>query len=390
LLRFKNSWIIFLLLALFTVGLFGCGGDSTAPAGDENGGETPEEFEGEVLIGIMLPVTGAYSENGIDMQNAVFLAVDEINAAGGVLGYKITTTIGDDECDPAKATAAASKLVSEEVVAVVGGYCSGATLPTLKIYGDAGVPMVVAAANATSLVEENPGWTFMINSTGDMQAENAVNWFEMQGVETIGLIDDGSAFATDLKMLTKSQWEAKGKAVLTDDTVTVGEQDFSALVTSIMQAGPDGIYWTAYHAEGALIVRQLREAGYEGVIIVADGTSAPAFIELAGEYAEGVFCTAPPFADLNPAAAEFVTNFKAKFNTDPGAYSGLTYDATYLLADAMERAGSFEGSAIRDALAETDGFQGISGEVMFTERNTLGRSNFVILVVQDGNWAFAE
>ncbi|MDW7739431.1 MAG: branched-chain amino acid ABC transporter substrate-binding protein [Bacillota bacterium] len=381
----KKQWIIMLVLVLFAFGIFGCGQDTTGP--DDEG---PGEEEGTILIGIMVPVTGAYSENGIDMENAVKLAVNEINAAGGILGHTVVTTTGDDECDPAKATAAASKLVSEEVVGVVGGYCSGATLPTLKIYGDAGIPLVVAAANATSLVEENPGWTFMINSTGDMQAENAIGWFEKQGVETIGLIDDGSAFATDLKMLTKQQWEAKGKIVLTDDTVTTGEQDFSALVTTIMSANPDGIYWTAYHAEGALIVRQLREAGYEGIIIVADGSSAPAFIELAGPYADGVFCTAPPFADLNPAAAEFVTNYKEMFNSDPGAYSGLTYDAMYLLADAIERAGSFDDTAIKDALAATDGFQGISGEVMFTEKNTLGRSNFVILVVEDGKWTFAE
>jgi branched-chain amino acid transport system substrate-binding protein len=389
---FKKSLLLVLIAMLLVFGAFGCGQDATPPADDEGeeNGEEPAGFEGQVLLGIMVPTTGSVAENGIDMENAAKLAVSEINAAGGVMGYEIITTTGDDGCDPSMATAAASKLVSEEVVGLVGGYCSGATLPTLKIYGDAGIPFVIAAANATTLIDENPGWTFMINSTGDMQAENAISWFEKQGVDTIGLIDDGSAFSADLKALTKAQWEAKGYQVLTDDTVTVGEQDFSALVTTIMSASPGGIYWTAYHAEGALITKQLREAGYEGVIIVADGSSAPAFIELAGASAEGVFCTAPPFADFLPAAQDFLTGYKAMFNRDPGAYAGLTYDATYLLVDAIERAGSFEGEAIRDALAATDGFEGISGAVLFTDKNTLGRSNFVILVAQDGKWTLAE
>ncbi|HSW36407.1 MAG TPA: branched-chain amino acid ABC transporter substrate-binding protein [Candidatus Limnocylindrales bacterium] len=379
---FKQKSILFLMFAvvLMMFSVFGCAPQAAPPA------EEPEQ----VLIGIMLPTTGAVAENGIDMENAIKLAVSEINAAGGVLGREIITTTADDGCDPAMATAAASKLIAEEVVAVVGGFCSGATLPTLTIYGDAGIPLVIAAANATTLIAENPGWAFMINSTGDMQAEKAIGWFQERGVETIGLIGDGSAFSADLVAITREQWEAAGKQVVTDDTVSPGEMDFSALVTTIMAANPGGIYWTGYHAEGALITMQLREAGYEGVIIVSDGSSAPAFIELAGPHAEGVYCTAPPFADFLPAAQSFIADYQAMFDRAPGAYAGLSYDAMHLLADAITRAGSFDGAAIRDALAATDGFEGISGEVMFTEENTLGRSNFVLLVAQGGSWVLAQ
>lgn len=375
----RKHWILMLVAVLFVFGVFGCAQDAA-----------PEDEEGDVLIGIMVPVTGSEAADGIDMENAAKLAVEEINAAGGVLGRMIVTTTGDDECDPSKATAAASKLISEEVVAVVGGYCSGATLPTLTLYGDAGIPFVIAAANATSLIDENPGWAFMINSTGDAQAAKAVEWFKNLGVESIALVDDGSAFSVDLKDQTKSQWEAEGYAVLAEDRVETGTQDFSAVVTRIMAANPDAVYWTAYQGLGSLLIKQLRENGYEGVIMVGDGSSAQELIDLAGADAEGVYCTAPPVVDFLPAAQSFIEGYNNSFPREPGAYAGLMYDATYLLVDAIERAGSFDGEAVKAALAATSGFEGITGPVSFTPQNTLNRSNFVILVAKDGRWALAE
>ncbi len=389
----KNKSILLLMLvAVFLVfGVFGCGQPATPPADDDDAVDEPAaEFEGEMLLGIMVPTTGSEAADGVDMENAALLAVEEINAAGGVLGYKIVTSTGDDGCDPSMATAAASKLISEEVFGVVGGYCSGATLPTLKLYGDAGIPFVVAASNATTLIDENPGWAFMINSTGDAQAAKALEWFEGLGVETISLVDDGSAFSVDLKDQTKAAWEAAGYAVLTEDRVETGTQDFSAVVTKIMSANPDGVYWTAYQGLGALLIMQLRQNGYEGVIMVGDGSSAQELIDLAGPDAEGVYCTAPPVVDFLPAAQGFISGYNAMFPREPGAYAGLMYDATYLLMDAIERAGSFDGEAVKAALAATDSFDNLTGPIFFTPQNTLGRSNFVILVAQDGRWALAE
>lgn len=381
--KMKKHWLLVLVAVLFAFGILGCGQDTADPV-DEG------EFEGEVLIGIMVPTTGSEANDGKDMENAILLAVSEINAAGGLLGHKVVTTTGDDGCDPSMATAAASKLVSEEVVALVGGYCSGATLPTLKIYGDAGIPFVIAAANATTLIDENPGWAFMINSTGDAQAEKAVEWFEYLGAKTIALVDDGTAFSADLKAQTKSQWEEKGYQVVTEDTIVRGELDFSALVTKIVAANPDGVYWTAYQAEGGPLIRQLREGGYDGDIIVGDGSSSNEILDLAGPLSEGVYCTAPPVVDFLPAAQSFIQGYKAMFPREPGAYAGLSYDAANLLFDAIKRAGSFDSADIKAALAETQQFEGLTGTVIFTSRNTLARNNFVILEAKGGKWNLTQ
>lgn len=375
--KMKKGWFLTLLSVLLSFAILGCGGGSNGIVGED----------GSVKIGVMLPLTGPIAAHGIDMENAIKMAISEINADGGVMGHEIVTIMGDDGCDPAMGASAASKLVSEEVVAVIGGFCSGSCLPTLKIYGDAEIPFLISVANATTLVEENPGWAFLFNSTGNMQAENAVDWFEELGIETIALVDDGSSFATDLKNHTKQRWVAAGHEVVSEETVVAGEQDFSAIVTNIMAASPEGLYWTAYHAEGSLLVKQLRQAGYEGEIIIADANSTPEFFDLAGEYAEGIYCVSPPSAEFMPDGQKFVADYKAKFSKEPGTCAGLAYDSAYLLVDAIERAGSFDGTAIKEAIAATEQFEGVTGQVAFDDKNTLARSNFVIVVGRDGKWA---
>ena len=390
----KTHWLLLLVAVLFAFAAFGCGEEAADPVDgdpDEEPADEPEgEFEGDVLVGIMVPTTGSEASDGIDMENAALLAVEKINEEGGVMGHRLVTTTGDDGCDPSMATAAASQLVSEEVVALVGGYCSGATLPTLAIYGEAGIPFVIAASNATSLIDENPGWGFMINSTGDLQAERAVTKMMDLGAETMAVIDAGDAYSADLKAHTIDYANELGVEIVADDTVQAGEVDFSAFVTTIMASEPDGIYWTGYQAEGANLIMQLRQGGYEGTIMVGDGSSAQELIDLAGPDAEGVLCTGPPLTDFLPEAQEFTQRYDESFPREPGAYAALMYDATMLLADAMERAGSFDSAEIRDALDATDGYQGIAGDISFTEQNTLVGNNFVVLEAKDGRWTLVE
>ena len=143
----------------------------------------PAIAQDTLTVGIMVPTTGSEATYGQDMANAVNLAIGEINAAGGVLGKQLASTIGDDGCDAQMAVNAASKLASSGVVGIVGGYCSGATIPTLKIYGDAKLPMIIPAANSTKLIPENPGNAFMINSTGADQVIKAAEYFTAKGIK---------------------------------------------------------------------------------------------------------------------------------------------------------------------------------------------------------------
>lgn len=341
----------------------------------------------DLKIGIMVPTTGSEATYGKDMENAINLAASEINKAGGVLGMNIVTMTGDAACDPQQATAAATKLVSAEVAGIVGGYCSGATLPTMKIYGDANIPLVIPAANSTKLIGVNAGNAVMINSTGFDQVKTAISLFEEKGINKLAIIHQGDGYSEDLAKLTKDKWTEMGKEVVAYEVVNKGEQDQSALVTRVKSKAPDAVFWTAYYADGAMVIKQLRQGGYRKLIAVGDGSNSPKLLEIAGKAAEGVYCFSNPTVEYLPEAKEFHANYKATYNQNPDAYAALAYDGMKLLADAIKRAGSADSAAVINALTETKDFTGIAGPISFTEEKTLARSNFVILVAKGGKWA---
>ena len=339
-----------------------------------------------IKIGAQVPTSGSEAPYGIDMLNAIRMAADQINAKGGVLGDKIEIIPGDSACDPQAAVNAASKLVSQGVTGVVGGYCSGATLPTLKIYGDAHVPFVITASNSTALIGANPGNAFMINSTGYDQVKTAVDLFKAKGIKTIAIINEGDAYSADLAKLTRAAWEKMGDKVVDYEVVSKGEQDFSAVVTKIRAAKPDAVFWTAYYADGALLVKQLRQGGYTGMIALGDGSNSPKLFQLAGPAANGVYCFSNPTANFLPSAKLFTEQYVKQFHQQPGPYSTLSYDGMMLMAHAIQVAGGPDKAKIVAALKATKDFKGVAGPISFTPQNTLARSNFVVLLGEGGKW----
>lgn len=344
----------------------------------------------EIKVGIMLPTTGSEATYGVDMVNSIKLAVDEVNAKGGVLGQKIVTFTADDGCDPQMATAAASKLTSNDVTAVLGGYCSGATLPTLKIYSDAGVPFIVLSANSSKFTALNPGNAFLINSLATFQVDTAMGLFKKLGVKKLAIVHQGDGYSEDLASLTKKKWEEAGNQVVGYEMVTKGEQDQSSLVTRLKSKAPDMVFWTAYYADGGLLIKQLRQGGYRGKITVGDGSTDPHLIEIGGKATEGTYALSNPLPKFLPKGAAFIAKYKSEFHVDPGPYSALTYDGTMLLVDALKRAGSTDHAKLTAAIKSTKAFPGISGPITFDEHNNLAMSNFQMLVVKNGDWALAK
>ncbi len=341
----------------------------------------------EIKVGIMVPITGLEASFGKDMENAILLAVSEINAKGGILGRNVITITGDETCDPQQATAAASNLIAEDVVAVVGGYCSPAMVPTLKIYGDAGVPVVIPAANSSKLIGANPGNGFQINSPGIDQAITAVNLFKEKKIRKLAIIHQEDGYSKELAFLTKKKWKEMGQEVVAVEVAAKGGQDYSPLVTRLKNKSPDAVFWTAYCDDGALVIKQLRQGGFSKLIAVGDGSNSLKLMEVAGKAAEGVFCFSNPTIEYLSDAKAFGDSYRKKFNQEPGPYSALSYDGMNLLADAIKRAGAADKAAIAKALKETMEFKGIAGPISFKADNTLVRSNFVVLIAKGTNWA---
>ncbi|HVY52347.1 MAG TPA: branched-chain amino acid ABC transporter substrate-binding protein [Devosia sp.] len=341
----------------------------------------------DIKIGVLVPTTGGQATYGQDMANAVQLAMDELNKAGG---NTYSAVIGDDGCDPQQAVNAATKLASSGIAAVIGGYCSGATIPTLKIFGDAKLPFVITAANSTKLIPANPGNAFMINSTGNDQVAKAIEVWKAKGYKTLAIVNEGDAYSQDLATLAQKSFTDAGGTVADFETVNHGEQDFSAVVTKIKAANPDAVFWTAYDDDGGPFIKQLREGGYQGAIFVGDGSTSTNLFKLAGDAAEGVLAFSSPTAEFLPNAKAFADAYQAKYNIAPSSYGPLTYDGMKLLADAIAKAGSADSAKVIAALQAEDYKDGIAGEISFKPDHTLARSNFVVVEGKGGAWALAQ
>lgn len=367
-------------LALIGLLTTGCG------QGLLGGGEETAKDDGPILLGMLIPQSGSEAAIGPYMSNAAQLAVDEINAKGGVLGRKLELKTADDACDAQSAAAGANKLVTEGVKVSVGGYCSGATLPTLPIFGKANIPMIIPAANSQELVDQKLKHVFLINGTGSQQAAAAEKWMVKENAKSVVLMHDNTSYSKDIALRTKALLDTAGgpEAVLVE-TVTPKESDYSANVTNVLAKKPDFVYWTGYFQEGGLIARQLRQAGYKGSIMVADGSVSPKLAEIAGvEAAEGVYATMTQTPDTLEGAEGWIAAYKKKYNTDPGPYSNQAYDAVRLAAEAITKAGSTDGTKVVAALEATDGFPMFSGPLKFTPDHTLSNGGFQILVVKGG------
>ncbi|MEU4680459.1 branched-chain amino acid ABC transporter substrate-binding protein [Micromonospora sp. NPDC023737] len=346
------------------------------------GGEKSDD--GPIVLGMLTPLSGSSSAIGPYMKNAAQLAVDEINAKGGVDGRKLELKVEDEACDAKSATAGANKLVTAGVKISVGGYCSGATLPTLPIFEKAGVPMLIPAANSNELVAQRKKNVFLINGTGAQQSDAALKFMKKVGATKVALMDDNTSYSKDIadttaKLLTGSP------ALAGRESVTAGESDYSANVNAILKGQPDFIYWTGYYQEGGLIIRQLRQAGYNGKIMVADGSVDQKLVDIAGpEAAEGVFATMTQTPETIQGADQWIVDYTSKFGAAPGPYSTQAYDAVRVAAEAVDKAGSTDGDAVIKALEGIDGFQLFSGPLKFTPEHTLSSGGFQILTVENG------
>ncbi|WP_309128293.1 branched-chain amino acid ABC transporter substrate-binding protein [Microbacterium sp.] len=361
----------------------GCSG-GLAGGGDDGGSE-----EGPIKLGMLAPFSGSESAFGDYMQNGAQLAVDEINADGGIDGRELELVVEDDACDATAAVSAANKLVTEGIVASVGGYCSGATLPTLPIFDEAGIPMVIPAANSNELVKQQLPGVFLINGTGTQQAEAAVTYAQKSGATTVATIDDATAYSADLAKSFVEQAEAAGLEVSFEATVTPGENDYAAVATQLASEKPDLVYWTGYYQEGGLIVRQATDAGYEGAFLVGDGSVDAKFAEIAGNgYTEHVLGTFTQTPDMIEGAEDWIADYEELAGGKPGPYSTQSYDAVRVIAEAIKEAGSTEFDEVVAALEGLKDFDTFAGPLTFTEDHTLSGGGFVIVGIDPATGSF--
>ena len=341
-----------------------------------------------IWIGAIVTLSGNNSYYGNDMLNSYKLAVDEINAAGGVLGRNLRIFEQDDAGDPNTATTAAARIISRGVDFVAGGYASGVIIPTMQQFYDEKLILLISNANSTNITAQGFNQSFMINSPGSHAVVTLEKLLRHLGASRIALIHQGDDYTKNLADLVTADLPSSYQIVATE-LMNPGEADVSAIVTSIRNSGADFVYWCGYHADGSNVIKQLRRGGYDGHIAVGDGSASPDLIEAAGEDGEGVYVTSPPYVKLAEGGEKFIEDYTKKFGVGPGAYATLSYDTIYLLAAAIEQAGTTELEAVRDAVQNIE-YKGLSGTIRFTPDREPELSNFIIMQIKDGDFILIE
>jgi len=343
---------------------------------------------GTLTIGAFAPESGAYAAAGIDIIDSVRLAVQNLNKTGNVLGMKLTVDAQDSPCNPQVAVQAAQKLVNDGVVGVVGPYCSGDAIPASTIYHRAGIPMITPGSSNPKLTEQGFDNIFRTIGRDDEQGAYAARIMVRRfHAKRIALIHDNTVYAKGVATQTQLALQKyAGTSVIFFDAITPNSHDFSSILTRVRSAHPDVTYFTGYYSDGGLLVKQFAQLGVSGQFMAGDANNDPAFIKLAGSYANKAYVTTAPVPQLVASAAGFVSQYRATYHRDPGAYSAYAYDAANTLIHAIQMAHTAALPAVIKQLHQTKNFPGVTGPITYNAKGDRVQVQYITVTVRNGHF----
>ncbi|MDP3071236.1 MAG: ABC transporter substrate-binding protein [Opitutaceae bacterium] len=349
--------------------------------------------EGPIKIGHYASLTGKDAAFGVATRKGVLLAVEEINARGGVLGRPLEYLVEDMQSKPGEAATVVKKLISRDKVGVmIGANASANSLEAAPICQNAKVPMM-AISSTNPRVTQIGDYIFRIcfidPFQGAVLAKFARTSLRAQRVAL--LTSTNSPYSVGLSAVLRERFTALGGEIVAEQKFAEGDKDFRAQLTAIRAARPEVIAATGFYSEAALICIQARSLGLTGPIIGGDGWEAPQLTELGGKAVEGTYYCTYFSADNNaPEVQSFVRRYQVRWSNErPEGVSALGYDAVHVIAAAMERSGATTGPALRDALAATRNHAGVTGQTTI-DRQRNSEKAAVMLAVKNGRAEFFE
>ncbi|TAM53968.1 MAG: branched-chain amino acid ABC transporter substrate-binding protein [Paraburkholderia sp.] len=342
-----------------------------------------------VKIGHVAPLTGQIAHLGKDNENGARLAVEEINKKGLTIGgQKITLELDaqDDAADPRQATQVAQKLVDDKVVAVVGHLNSGTSIPASKIYSDAGIVQISPSATNPQYTLQGFKTTFRVVATDAQQGPALANYAADQlKLKRVAVVDDATAYGQGLANEFEKKAKALGMTVLSHDATNDKATDFRAILTKIKGENPDAIMYGGMDATGGPFAKQARQLGIKARILAGDGVCTDQLATLAGDATDNVVCSEAgrSLEKMGKAGEEFQAKFKARFGVPIQIYAPFTYDAVYIIVDAMKRAQSTDPAKILAAMPSTD-YKGVIGETTFDAHGDLKHGVISLYHYKDG------
>ena len=370
--RTTRAWRIGAVAAVAGLSLAACGSSDSGSGDDSSaaaGGDCTEQN-----LAFLGALTGDAGALGVNMVNGIQLAVDEYNAdAECQVGLKKF----DSQGSPDKAPALATQIVGDDtIVGLVGPGFSGESLATGKTFFESGLPSV--SPSATNVTITDQGWTTWHRVIGNDNAQgqaDAKYLMDTVGAKKVYVIDDAQDYSVGLANVVK---ESLGDTVVGSDQIQVGQTDMSAVVTKVTAAKADAVFYGGYYTEAGLLVKQLRQAGWEGQFMSGDGAQDPAFVKVAGQAADGAVLSAP----AAPAPADFAAKVKEATGSDAGLYTTQSYDAANIFLQALAD-GKTEPKDINDFIGAYNS-EGVSGPISFDDKGDITSSTIYAYSVKDG------
>jgi len=349
--------------------------------------------QAQVKMGVAGPITGPNAAFGAQLKNGTEQAVADINAAGGIMGQKITLTSGDDVSDPKQGVSVANKFVADGVKFVVGNFNSGVTMPSSEVFQENGIVQITPSATNPKITERNMWNIFRTCGRDDQQGGLAGDWIvkNMKG-KKIAIVHDKTTYGQGLADEAKKAMNKGGVKEVMYEGINIGEKDFSALVSKIKAAGADLVYWGGLHTEGGLIVRQMRDQGVKAVLMGGDGITTDEFATVGGPGVEGTLMTFPPDPRKRPEAKAIVAKFRDK-KFEPEAYTLYSYAAVEIFKQAAEAAKSLDPKKVAAQMKSGQKFKTVIGEISYDKKGDITRPDYVMYVWKkqpDGKITYVE
>lgn len=328
-----------------------------------------------VRIGFSAPLTGGSAHAGKDQENGARLAIEEINASGLVIGgtkIKLELDAQDDAGDPRTATQVAQKLADNKVVAVIGHMNSGTSIPASKIYSDAGIVQISPSATNPQYTRQGFKTTYRVVATDAQQGPALATYAaDAMKVKRVAVVDDSTAYGQGLADEFAKKAKALGVTVLSHDATNDKAIDFRAILTKIKGESPDVIMYGGLDATAGPFAKQAGQLGIKAKILAGDGVCTEQLSDLAGAASEAIICSEAGLGlDKMPGGAAFEKKYEARFHQPILIYAPFSYDAVYIVVDAMKRANSIDASKIVAQMPGTD-HQGVIGQTQFDQNGDL-------------------
>jgi branched-chain amino acid transport system substrate-binding protein len=347
----------------------------------------------KVRIGVFMSLTGSTANFGISSTNAIKMAADEANAAGGINGKQIDILVQDDRSDASEAATIVTKFVTQDQVhAILGEVASSRSIAAAPIAQNAKIPMLTPSSTNPEVTKKGD---FIFRSCFiDPYQGAAIAQF---AARTLGakraaiLVDRKNDYSTGLEKVITATFTKMGGQIVGTQSYQEGDQDFNAQLTSLKGSSPEVIFVPGYYNDVGLIAKQARDKGITVPLLGGDGWDSAQLYAIGGTALNGSFFSNhySPY-DTDPKVQKFVNDYKGRYGAVPDALAATAYDAALIMFDAIKRSKSLGGTDIRDALAATKDFPGVTGNVTFNENRDAVKPIVMIEIKDGGKYTVRE